>query len=62
MGQIHTSELATLQDVNGNYAAESANNPDTLCANWRYGCNRTTDGPDGNGFLTPCDDCGDDEE
>ena len=31
-------------------------NPETLCANWRLGCNGLTEG-DENGYLQFCDDC-----
>lgn len=35
---------------------EAIENPETLCANWRRGCNGVTDGAIG-GRLTLCDDC-----
>lgn len=35
---------------------EAGANPQTLCANWRRGCNGVTHGPR-HGRLTLCDDC-----
>ena len=57
MNRIHISELKYLQDHAGNYATEEAEDPTTLCANWRHGCNAGTDGADEKGFLTLCYDC-----
>lgn len=37
-------------------STESGAAPETLCANWRRGCNGVTDGPQ-DGHLTLCDDC-----
>ena len=31
--------------------------PETLCANWRRGCNGITAGASPDGRLTHCDDC-----
>jgi hypothetical protein len=41
-------------DDAGSLAGE---NPETLCANWRQGCNGVTGGPDDTGRLTLCDRC-----
>jgi hypothetical protein len=32
-------------------------NPETLCGNWRRGCNAVTDGPTLDGRLSLCDEC-----
>jgi hypothetical protein len=55
--KIHISELKTLCDRAGNFASEETENPETLCANWRNGCNGISDGPDAKGFLALCDEC-----
>ena len=39
----------------GNTAESLTPNTDTLCSNWRYGCNGVAESKDGN--LTLCDDC-----
>jgi hypothetical protein len=55
--RIHISELANLQDSAGNLAAEEAEDPATICSNFRFGCNGVTEGADNAGYLTLCDDC-----
>jgi hypothetical protein len=47
-------------EVDASSSSEGAT-PETLCANWKRGCNGVTDGPK-NGRLTYCDYCADESE
>ena len=50
-----TAKVPTAKEVDE--TTESGANPNTLCANWRRGCNGVTDGADTRGKLTYCDEC-----
>lgn len=51
--------IPTLKQLEGTPAEDAT--PDTLCANWKDGCNGVTDGPE-KGRLCLCDYCKEESE